>query len=69
MFINHWKFGLNEYKRAFSKFIFLKELQKILPSLNMNDIFRGRSGVRAIAFGSDGKLIDDFKIIKKLTSH
>ncbi len=64
LFINHWKFGLNEYKRAFSKFIFLKELQKILPSLNMNDILRGRSGVRAIALGSDGKLIDDFKIIK-----
>ncbi len=64
LFINHWKFGLNEYKRAFSKFIFLKELRKIIPSLNLNDILRGRSGVRAIALGSDGKLIDDFKIIK-----
>lgn len=64
LFINHWKFGLNEYKRAFSKFIFLKELQKIVPSLNMNDIVKGRSGVRAIALASDGKLIDDFKIIK-----
>ena len=30
----------------------------------MNDILRGRSGVRAIALCSDGKLIDDFKIIK-----
>ena len=24
LFINHWKFGLNEYKRAFSKSLFLK---------------------------------------------
>ena len=64
LFINHWKFGLNEYKRAFSKCIFLKELQKILPSLNMNDILKGRSGVRAIALASDGQLIDDFKIVK-----
>ncbi|KRO63802.1 MAG: hydroxyglutarate oxidase, partial [Cryomorphaceae bacterium BACL11 MAG-121015-bin20] len=31
LFINHWKFGLNEYKRAFSKSLFLKELQKMIP--------------------------------------
>ena len=40
LFINHWKFGLNEYKRAFSKSLFLKELQKMMPSLKMNDILR-----------------------------
>ena len=38
LFINNWKFGLNEYSRAFSKFLFLKELRKMLPSLTMNDI-------------------------------
>ena len=64
LFINHWKFGINEYRRAFSKTLFLKELQKIIPSLTMNDIIRGRSGVRAIALGRDGGIIDDFKIIK-----
>ena len=64
LFINHWKFGLNEYKRAFSKSLFLKELQKMMPSLKMNDIIKGRSGVRAMALGSDGQVIDDFKIVK-----
>ena len=64
LFINHWKFGLNEYKRAFSKFLFLKELNKIIPSLKMKDITEGRSGVRAMALGSDGNVIDDFKIVK-----
>jgi len=64
LFINHWKFGLNEYKRAFSKSLFLKQLQKMMPSLEMNDIIEGRSGVRAIALGVDGEVIDDFKIIK-----
>ena len=64
LFINHWKFGLNEYKRAFSKSLFLKELQKIIPSLKMEDIIAGRSGVRAMALGNDGEVIDDFKIIK-----
>ena len=64
LFINHWKFGLNEYKRAFSKSLFLKELQKMIPSLKMRDIINGRSGVRAMALGSDGEVIDDFKIVK-----
>ena len=64
LFINHWKFGLNEYKRAFSKSLFLKEMQKMIPSLKMRDIIEGRSGVRAMALGSDGEVIDDFKIVK-----
>ena len=64
LFINHWKFGLNEYKRAFSKSLFLKELQKMMPTLKMEDIVEGRSGVRAMALGSNGEVIDDFKIIK-----
>jgi len=64
LFINHWKFGLNEYKRAFSKSLFLKELQKMMPTLKIEDIVEGRSGVRAMALGSDGEVIDDFKIIK-----
>ena len=64
LFINHWKFGVNEYKRAFSKSLFLKELQKMIPSLKMSDIKVGRSGVRAMALGHDGEVIDDFKIVK-----
>ena len=65
LFINNWKFGYNEYKRAFSKSLFLKELQKILPSLKRDDIVNGRSGVRAMALDKNGKMIDDFKIVKK----
>ena len=64
LFINNWKFGLNEYSRAFSKFLFLKELRKMLPSLTMNDIIEHRSGVRAMALSKDGSIIDDFKVVK-----
>jgi L-2-hydroxyglutarate oxidase len=64
LFINHWKFGLNEYKRSFSKRLFLKDLQKLVPSLMLNDLEKGKSGVRAMALGEDGDVIDDFKIIK-----
>ena len=64
LFINHWKFGLNEYKRSFSKRLFLRDLQKLVPSLKLNDLEKGKSGVRAMALGEDGDIIDDFKIIK-----
>ena len=64
LFINHWKFGLNEYKRSFSKRLFLRDLQKLVPSLMLNDLEDGKSGLRAMALGEDGDVIDDFKIIK-----
>ncbi len=64
LFINHWKFGLNEYRRAFSKALFLIELQKMIPTLKMEDIIEGRSGVRAMALGIDGEVIDDFRIVQ-----
>ncbi len=62
LFFKHWRFGLDEYRRAFSKKEFLKQLQRMLPSLTMEDIVPGRSGVRAMALGDDGNVIDDFKI-------
>ena len=64
LFINHWKFGLNEYKRSFSKRLFLRDLQKLVPSLKLDDLEKGKSGVRAMALGKDGEVIDDFKIVK-----
>ena len=65
LFFKHWRFGLNEYSKAFSKTVFLKELRKILPQLKKDDIYFGRSGVRAMALGVDGNVIDDFHILEK----
>ena len=62
LFLRHWRFGLKEYRRAFSKRLFLKELNRMIPSLTMDDIEPGRSGVRAMALGGDGEVFDDFKI-------
>ena len=68
LFAKHWKFGLDEYKRAFSKRLFLERLQELIPSLTMDDIRPGRAGVRAMALGPDGEMIEDFKIEYKNNS-
>lgn len=61
-FAKHWKFGIDEYRRAFSKRLFLSRLQRLIPDLEMGDLKPGRAGVRAMALGADGQMIDDFKI-------
>ena len=44
--------------------LFLKRLNKLIPSLEMDDIVPGRAGVRAMALAPEGEMIDDFKIEK-----
>jgi len=62
LFAQHWRYGLGEYERAFSKSKFLKALQKMMPGLQMEDIVPGRAGIRAQALDQSGKLVDDFVI-------
>jgi L-2-hydroxyglutarate oxidase len=65
LFLNNMSYGLNEYRRAFSKRLFLKTLQRLVPSLTMEDIKPGRAGVRAMLLGTDGNMVDDFRIERK----
>ena len=62
LFFNNISFGINEYRRAFSKRLFLKTLQRLVPSLTMDDIRPGRSGVRAMLLNTAGDTRDDFRI-------
>ena len=62
LFMKNASYGINEYRRAFSKNLFLKTLQKLIPSLKMEDIKPGRAGVRALLLGQDGDTRDDFRI-------
>lgn len=62
LFANNISFGLNEYRRAFSKRQFLRTLQRLLPDLEMGDLKPGRSGVRALLLSEDGDTRDDFRI-------
>jgi L-2-hydroxyglutarate oxidase len=65
LLFNHFGFAYNEYRRAFSKRLFLKTLQRLIPDLTMEDLQPGRAGVRAMALGLDGETIDDFRIEQK----
>jgi len=65
LFRKHFIYGLREYARAFSKKLFLQQLQRLIPSLGPDDIKPGNAGVRAQALGPKGELMDDFKIERK----
>ena len=68
LFFGNVRFGINEYRRAFSKKLFLKTLQRIIPSLTMEDLKPGRAGVRALLLSTNGDTRDDFKIEVKNNS-
>ncbi len=65
LFMKHIGKGIDEYKRAFSKRLFVKELQKMMPKLMPSDVRPCKSGIRAQAIDSKGNMVDDFKIINK----
>lgn len=62
LFMKNMSYGINEYRRAFSKRLFLRTLQRLIPSLTMDDLKPGRAGVRAMLLGTDGNMVDDFRI-------
>ena len=62
MSMKHWKTGLGETHRSFSKRVFLKDLQRLLPEIRDEDLAPGGSGVRAQAVAKDGRMLDDFSI-------
>lgn len=64
LFMKNWRYGLGEYARAFSKKLFLRSLQRLIPTLMAQDIKPCKAGVRAQAVARNGKPVDDFKIEK-----
>lgn len=59
----HWKVGLYEIMRSYSKKRFLKDLQRLVPVLEESDLIPGESGVRSQLVLSNGKIYDDFSIV------
>jgi L-2-hydroxyglutarate oxidase len=52
-----------EYRRSFSKGVFVASLQRLIPDVRAEDVARGGAGVRAQAVDRAGKLVDDFRIV------
>ena len=58
----HWKTSLPELRRSFDKRAFTRELQRLIPEIQSNDLVYSGAGVRAQAVSASGKLVDDFVI-------
>ena len=60
--LRHFRTGLAEMWRDWSKRAFLHELQRYVPDLRGHQLVFGPSGVRAQALDRDGRLVDDFSL-------
>jgi L-2-hydroxyglutarate oxidase len=58
----HWRTGLGEIRRSFSKKAFVRGLQKLVPEIEEEDVVPIAAGVRAQALKEDGAMVDDFLI-------
>lgn len=57
-----WRTGINEVNRSLRKSVFTRDLQKMIPEVEADDLTTGGAGVRAQAVRRDGTLLDDFAI-------
>ncbi|PTL22186.1 L-2-hydroxyglutarate oxidase [Shouchella clausii] len=60
----YWKEGTEEMIRSFSKKKFVENLQHLIPDVTEDHLVPGPSGVRAQALTTDGKLVDDFQLVR-----
>lgn len=56
---------LAELRRSLSKTMFLRSLQRLVPSIQAEDLIPGIRGVRAQALNPDGTLVEDFLVVQR----
>ena len=59
------KDGLAEMIRSYSKTIFVRSLQRLIPEVEAKDILPTPAGVRAQALKVDGSMVDDFLFVNR----
>ncbi len=64
MTAKHWRTGMQEMHRSYSKSVFVNDLRKLIPEIRPEDLEPGGSGVRAQAVSSSGTILDDFHILR-----
>jgi L-2-hydroxyglutarate oxidase len=57
--------ALFELRRSFSRRLFARSLQRLVPAIQPGDLVRGGSGVRAQAMTPDGTLVEDFLFLEQ----
>jgi L-2-hydroxyglutarate oxidase len=58
----HWRMGLGEMWRSFSKRAFVRALQRLVPEIRVEHLAPTRAGIRAQAVARNGAMVDDFLI-------
>lgn len=64
MAMRHWRMGLHELWRSFSKDAFVTALQRLVPEIRSEHLVSAPAGVRAQALSRDGNLVEDFLIVE-----
>jgi len=62
MAARHWRMGLDEMLRSFSKPAFVHALQRLVPEIHGDQLDWAPAGVRAQAVSPDGRIVEDFVI-------
>ena len=55
----------DEFKRSYSKELFCRSLQRLIPDLQIGDLAQGGAGVRAQALSPSGELVQDFYFVRQ----
>jgi L-2-hydroxyglutarate oxidase LhgO len=55
---------MDELRRSFSKELFSKSLNALVPEVRPEDLAPGGAGVRAQAIAPDGEMVQDFRFVK-----
>jgi L-2-hydroxyglutarate oxidase len=61
----HPRASLFELRRSFSRAVFARSLQRLVPAIEPADLAQGGAGVRAQAMTADGRLVEDFLFVEQ----
>jgi len=66
--VKNWRTGAGEVLRSLSKSAFVRDLQRLLPDIEKEDLVPAPAGVRAQALTNEGKMMDDFLVVEGRSS-
>ena len=64
-FLRYPKMCWDELKRSYSKELFCRSLQRLVPEITLDDLAPGGAGVRAQALPPSGELMQDFHFARQ----